>query len=258
MKETERKMKWSQLVHRSCLLPQARQDENSPPTPGGEQIQDLNYPRCDTSAALNSTSPDSFFFFPFPKQIIFILLITAISSAIASRFGAVLDFKHGFNVLNDECELRKSGLNHNESGFDCGALASHTIHRIGTVADTPAPGFKFDPTGVELTEFDNLECDLTGVLSAPARVTTTTNENENKMMHQNGSNGPVTSTQTEAQTQHPTAAVIDRNDRMVVIGKQLPTFDNIGCIFNGNIDRNGLRYDMLSGMFFFYFFFVVL
>ena len=61
---------------------------------------------------------------------------------------------------------------------------------------------------------------------------------------------------TDAQTQHPTAPVIDTNDRMVAIGKESREFDNIGYIFNGNMNTIGCAYDMLSGMFIFIFIFI--
>ena len=46
------------------------------------------------------------------------------------------------------------------------------------------------------------------------------------------------------------------NDRMDQIGTESHEFVNIGCIFNGNIDRIGLEHDMLSGMFIFIFIFI--
>ena len=78
-------------------------------------------------------------------------------------------------------------------------------------------------------------------------ATTATDENKNKNKHEKGPKGPVTNTQTEAQTQHPAAPVID------IIDKVSRRFDNIECIFNCNIDRIGLKYDVLSGMFIFIF-----
>ena len=108
MKEKETKMAWALIVNRSCLLQQARQAANSLPTPGGEQIQELNYHRCDTSAALNTMRPDPSFCLSFPKQTIFLLLIPAIVLAIASRFAPEFGyFKYDVSPLNNECKSRK-------------------------------------------------------------------------------------------------------------------------------------------------------
>ena len=40
MKEKETMMKWQLIADRSYLLQQEKQDENSVPTPGGEQMQE--------------------------------------------------------------------------------------------------------------------------------------------------------------------------------------------------------------------------
>ena len=69
---------------------------------------------------------------------------------------------------------------------------------------------------------------------------TATDENENKKKPERGANRPVTNTQTEAQTQHPTAPVIDIIDKMVASGKGSRGFDNSDCIFNGSMDRTGI------------------
>ena len=84
-------------------------------------------------------------------------------------------------------------------------------------------------------------------------ATTATDENENKQKHEKGPDGTIMNTQTTAQIQHPTAPIIDRIHEIVVMGKGSREFDNIECIFNGNIDRIGLQYNMLSGMFIFIF-----
>ena len=60
-----------------------------------------------------------------------------------------------------------------------------------------------------------------------------------KKKHEKGPKGSVTNIQTEAQTLHPTAPIIDRIDEIIEM-------------VNGNIDRIGLQYDMLSGMFFYF------
>ena len=257
VKEKERKMKWTVIVERSCLLQQARQDENNRQIPCGEQVQDLNYPRCDTSAALNTTSPHHSPCLPIPTQIIFILSVPVIILAIVSRFCDVLgiksrefgDFNHSFNALNNECELRKSGLNNNKYCFGCGALTSHTLDTINVAVDTPAVGFKFGQICVGLAEFDNLESDLTDVLPPPA--TTLTNENEIQMRNKNVSYGPLSNTQAQTQTQHLTSPVIDIHDIMVKNGIESGQFDTIRYIFSGNMDGIGLQYDMFSGMFVF-------
>ena len=200
--------------------------------------------------------PDSFLYLPISNQIKFVLLVSVAVLTIASHeFDA---FNHGFNALNIKCELGKSGLNNNKYGFDCGELASHIIDTIDAVADRPAVGFKFDQICVGLTEIDNLECDLSGVLPTPATATIITNKNEIEMKNQNGAHEPHTHTQAQAQaqTKHSTAPVINRSNSMVNNGIELCEFNTIRCIFSGNIDGIGLQYDMFSGMFVFVFIFI--
>ena len=54
------------------------------------------------------------------------------------------------------------------------------------------------------------------------------------------------------------APEIDTNDKICPIGVELHDFDNVGCIFNyyGNIDDNGLQYDVSFGMEILFSFFV--
>ena len=142
-------------------------------------------------------------------------------------------------------------MSSNKFGFDCGASTLHAVDRIGVAADTLRPGFKFGPTVVRLTQFANVECGLSGVL--PATERTKANENKNKIKYENV---PIINPQTEAQIQHLTASVIDRNDKAVTISKESREFDDIACILNGNMDSIGLQYDTLSGMFIFIFIFI--
>ena len=48
--------------------------------------------------------------------------------------------------------------------------------------------------------------------------------------------------------------MIDKSNRMVKNAIESCEFDDTICVFNGNMDRIGLQYDMLSGMFIFFFF----
>ena len=47
---------------------------------------------------------------------------------------------------------------------------------------------------------------------------------------------------------HTAAPAIDSNNKICLTGVRLRGFDNIGCVFNGNIDDNGLQYDVSFGM----------
>ena len=91
--------------------------------------------------------------------------------------------------------------------------------------------------------FDNLECDLTGVLQATATVTTITNENKNGIKYENG----------HTCTNTPYNSISDRNDRMVSIGEEsrkLIILDAYVMVIWIQLDTN-----MLFGMFIFIFFF---
>ena len=135
----------------------------------------------------------------------------------------------------------KENSNHRDYGSNYDG-SFHGIKNFSTIdAGTDTSGFKFCQICVGLTEGDNLECDLPGVIPAPATVT-----------NQNGSFGP----HTHAQAQHLTPPVINRNNSMVKNDIESCEFGTIRCIFGGNMDGIGLQYDMFSGMFVFVFLFI--
>ena len=47
---------------------------------------------------------------------------------------------------------------------------------------------------------------------------------------------------------HPTASRIDRNNRIDATDVGFCEFDNIGCIFDSNMDGIGIQYDISFGM----------
>ena len=57
-----------------------------------------------------------------------------------------------------------------------------------------------------------------------------------------------THTRTHTHTAHTAAPAIDTHDKICPTGVGLRDFDIIGCIFNGNIDNDGLQYDISFGM----------
>ena len=206
-----RKINWPLITDRSSQQ-QANEGEKSPPTPGGEPMLNSN-----SNSNCHSRSP------PRPHQIIFILLFLAIILSIATMLSDVFnlescefdDFNNDFNVLNNDFELEKSGLNNNEYDL-CDVLPSPVFDTIGAAAYTPPAVFEFIETRTVLFEFGDLEYDFNAVLSATTTVTTVPNENEIRMKNKSGPHGPHTYPQT--QQQHATAPVIDSDDNFCPTG----------------------------------------
>ena len=132
-------------------------------------------------------------------------------------------------------ELEKSGLT-NEYDFGCAESPASTNDTIG---GTHTPGFNFDPFGSGLAEFIYLWYDFNAAPTASATATTTQNENEIKMKYEGE---PHSHTQTQTQTTHPTAPVIDSNDKISPTGVGLREFNNVGCVFGGILFENGFYY----------------
>ena len=108
---------------------------------------------------------------------------------------------------------------------------------------TYTPSFNLSPTGVGLAEFNRLKCDFNAVLASTATVTIETNENKNKSILESGSLWGH-NTQTPHPTPDPTAPRIDASDGNGPTNVGLCEFDNIGCIFDSNMGRIGLQYDI--------------
>ena len=166
-----RKMNWPLITDRSSQE-QTIKSEKNPPTAGGEPVVNLN---CNSNSNCNSHSHS-----PRPHRIIYILLRLAIVLSIATMLNAVFDlescefddFNNYFNVLNNDFELEKSGLNNNEYDL-CDVLPSPVFDTIGGAAHTPPR--------TRLRKFGDLEYDFNVVLSASTTVRIVTNENEIRM-----------------------------------------------------------------------------
>ena len=176
----ERKMKWPLMSNRSSpqqFQQTTRQNEKSPPTPGGETPQQhLNHPRARTSAVLNTTSPDSHH--PIPNQRNILLILTLIGLIFFFTAPELDVFNNEIIDVNSEFKLQKMVLNN-----DCGVSSSPTNNTIGV---TYTSLFYFSPTGVGLAEFNNLGCEFNAVLAATATVTIVTNENKNQNIFESG------------------------------------------------------------------------
>ena len=105
-----------------------------------------------------------------PYETIFILLFSTIVLPIATMFGAVFEMQSrefGFNdiinVLNNELELAKSGLNNNECCFDCDVLSCPTNN-------TDTPVFNCGPIGVGLAVNNDIGFDLIATLTATMKL----------------------------------------------------------------------------------------
>ena len=122
--------------------------------------------------------------------------------------------------------------------FDCAELAAPTNDTIGV---THTPAFHFDESGVGLAEFINLECDFNAALTASATVTTETNEKENRMKYACRQGRAHSHTQTQAQ-HHPTAPVIDSNDKIDPTGIGLREIMYVGCVFGGILCESKFYY----------------
>ena len=189
---------------------------------------------------------------PRPHERIFILAFFAIEILIATVFDNVFklesrdfgDFNNIFYLFNNGFKLEVA------YDFDYD-VSSHTIHTIAV-----ASSFNFGPTGVEVTECNNLECDLCAALTSTTAITITT-EYENKMKYEGEPHG----SDIQVQIYDSTTPVIAANDRMEPDDVELREFDIIKYISNGNMDKIALKYDISCGMFififiFFYFFLV--
>ena len=226
----ERKKKWPLIFNRSSQHQITSQREKSPLTPGGETCQQqLNHPRATTSAALNTTSPQSLTCLPFQKKMNILLIFTLIG--LVFRFiPAELD---GFNceiiVLNSAFKLEKRGLND-----DCDVSPSPTNNTIGV---TNTPCFYFSPTGVGLAEFNNLGCEFNVVAAATAKVTIVTDENKNKNIFESGPSwGQNTQTENSI-TSHPSAPRNNTNDRISPTDVGCCEFDKLECDLTGVLPK---------------------
>ena len=212
-----RKMNWHLITNRSSQQ-QTNKSEKNPPTLGAEPVLNSNshfHSHCHS---------------PRPHEIIYILLFLAIVLSIATMLSAgfdlesckVDDFNNDFNVLNNDFELEKSGLNNNEYDL-CDVLPSPVFDTFCAAAHIPPAVFEFNGTRTGLREFGDLEYDFNAVLSATRTVTTVPNENEIRMKNKSGPHGPHTYPQT--QQQHATAPVIDSDDNFCPTGIGLIIMD---------------------------------
>ena len=219
----DRKMKWPLIADRSRQQ-KARQNEKS--TSGMDRIvKELNYPRDNTSAA-TIPQPSQ----PLPARPHSATFISAIGFIIAMMFGCLFglmsrelgDFNYGFNVLNCDFELEKSGHGlSNEYDLDCDARTSPTIDAL----------FNFGVRGVGLAECNNLGCSSSAVLMAFTIATIITNENENEMIF---ASGQLCDTQTQTSDQ------LNSNDKIGPAGVGLGEFDNVPCIFGGCLCQHNI------------------
>ena len=92
-----------------------------------------------------------------------------------------------------------------------------------------------------------MKLDLVTALTTVATIIINQNKNEMIFMMRT-----IYTTHTQ---DHVIAAGIDRYDRIGSIGVGLNEFNDIRCIFNGNIHGNGFDNDTTFGMFVFIFFF---
>ena len=230
----ERKMEWL-LIDGSSPLQQTRQN---PSQTEGEPHQDWNYPCINASAALTTLSDSPCL--SIAKQTIIVVFLAVVLS-IATRPGCV------FGRFNNEYKWEKSGLNNSKYGFDCDA-SSPTDNTMNASGVAYAPVFNYVPTGIGFAVTNEIEFDLIPATTTTAAATTTINENETQMIF---NSAPLWAKQTQTQTQTQAHHPIDSG------GVGLVEFNNIRCILIGHIDRIGLQYDMLAGMFIFIFIFLV-
>ena len=62
------------------------------------------------------------------------------------------------------------------------------------------------------------------------------------MKYEGEQDGQHSHTQTQTQTTHPTAPVIDSNDKISPTGVGLREFNNVGCVFGGILCENEFYY----------------
>ena len=242
-------MKWPLFADRSCQRT-TRQGEKS------EAIQDLSHHSKKASAAIVSLPflfiESNILFIP-PSGIATAHVIEYVYALIPREF---CGYNDDSNVFNDEWEWEQSGLN-DEYDFNFDVLTSIPINTIGATASAPAHASNFSAPDITSREFNNLEYEFDGVLSPTAAVAIVIHEKKIKMKHDSSALWGQTYTQQQQQQQqqqHPSAPGINDYDRMSPTGIGFCKFDNIVCIFDGNIDEDGFEYDIPCGMFMFIFF----
>ena len=245
VKRKDEKMKWPLISNGSSQF-STNQRKKSPSQAEGESMSYRT-----TGASEPQASPRQR---PQPRGILFVLAIgLSIKSIFESKSCEFDDSNHVLNVFNVFNDQFKSELDYD---FARDVSSSHTTDTIDTIGVTHTPSFNFIQTGVGLAEFNTLECNICVGLTTTI-ATVITNENQNKMKHEQESNEPLANTQT-TQIKYSTPQVIDTNNRIDQAGIELRKFDNVGCIFNGKMDKIGLQYHVFSGMIIFLFIFLFL
>ena len=209
----------------------------------------------------NASRPSHMYHPSRPRRPILFLLISAIVLAIATIINAVFELKSRdfgcFNEINSEYELEKSGLTNDP-------LWPQTQTQTQAI-DT---AFDFNSTGAGLREFNDLNNEINNVIECEFGENFNDNNNDNGQQHTTAPAFNFGSTSVELvilffyvfyfcffvyhiqhHTQHHLHNIQHINYHQLMLG--LCEFDNIKCtvcIFDSNISRIGLQYDISFGM----------
>ena len=174
------------IMDRSNQLP-TRHRDTTPLTPGGEQLEESNFHRDNTSELMNTTfAVISIPVHPQTNIVIFLATVLAVVLVFYQNSNGFADFNDDFNTSNNDFKV--------ELQYDLGdELTSFTKHATDTIdaaAYTSPVPFNLPLIGVGLAVNSKIIPNLCTATPALTIATIITNENENEIMFDSGSNGP--------------------------------------------------------------------